>query len=299
MNRRNARRQNNGGWQRASSSNKVAAKATTMAGGEDPTQLTAVESFLRKGAANRLSDTSSACSLGELQTWILKFERNLEQCPSPGAAESLRAHIAVCAGSHRPLISVSYPKYWELGIETHLSLFSVISQSACSTFHNIRRLSLPSLAGEGTSHCAICWLRLKGSLVLSTPGDPLSSIAPPRDAPSSPLGGTVAYRVKRDPTPVGSDPKDARHSVKQSSKHCPLHHQRLSLLPPVQRETVAGGPSRSSRSLPLVSNIVNDAYVYRGDRHRKAPDQWPAGPVSCVPTACTDCTSDVPPKFGQ
>ena len=38
-------------------------------------------------------------------------------------------------------------------------------------------------------------------------------------------------------TPVGSDPKDARHSVKQSSKHCPLHHQRLSLLPPVQRET--------------------------------------------------------------
>ena len=25
---------------------------------------------------------------------------------------------------------------------------------------------------------------------------------PPRDAPSSPLGGTVAYRVKRDPTPA-------------------------------------------------------------------------------------------------
>ena len=93
-------------------------------------------------------------------------------------------------------------------------------------------------------------LLIKGSLVLATPGDPLSSIAPPRDAPSSPLGGTVAYRVKRDPTPVGSDPKDARHSVKQSSKYCPLHHQRLSLLPPVQRETVAGGRSRSSRSLP-------------------------------------------------
>ena len=34
------------------------------------------------------------------------------------------------------------------------------SQSACSAFHNIRRLSLPSLVGEGTSHCAICWLRL-------------------------------------------------------------------------------------------------------------------------------------------
>ena len=67
--RRNARRQNNGGWQRASSTNKVAAKATTMTPGEDPTNLTAVESFLRKGAANRLSDTSSACSLGELQTW--------------------------------------------------------------------------------------------------------------------------------------------------------------------------------------------------------------------------------------
>ena len=60
-------------------------------------------------------------------------------------------------------------------------------------------------------------LLIKGSLVLATPGDPLSSIAPPRDAPSSPLGGTVAYRVKRDPTPVGSDPKgrsDAR--LKQS-----------------------------------------------------------------------------------
>ena len=55
--RRNARRQNNGGWQQTSSTNKVAAKATTMAGGEDPTQLTAVESFLRKGVANRLSDT--------------------------------------------------------------------------------------------------------------------------------------------------------------------------------------------------------------------------------------------------
>ena len=51
--RRNARRQNNGGWQRSSSSNKMAAKATTMTGGEDPTQLTAVESFLRKGSANR------------------------------------------------------------------------------------------------------------------------------------------------------------------------------------------------------------------------------------------------------
>ena len=37
------------------------------------------------------------------------------------------------------------------------------SQSACSAFHNIRRLSLPSLAGEGTSHCAICWLRLDTS----------------------------------------------------------------------------------------------------------------------------------------
>ena len=73
--RRNARRQNNGGWQRASSTNKVAAKATTMTGGEDPTQLTAVESFLRKGSSNRLSDTSSACSLGELQSWILIFER--------------------------------------------------------------------------------------------------------------------------------------------------------------------------------------------------------------------------------
>ena len=70
--RRNARRQNNGSWQRASSTNKVAAKATTMTGGEDPTQLTAVESFLRKGSSNRLSDTSSACSLGELQSWILE-----------------------------------------------------------------------------------------------------------------------------------------------------------------------------------------------------------------------------------
>ena len=76
--RRNARRQNNGGWQQTSSTNKVAAKATTMAGGEDPTQLTAVESFLRKGAANRLSDTPSACSLGELQTWILIFERRAQ-----------------------------------------------------------------------------------------------------------------------------------------------------------------------------------------------------------------------------
>ena len=54
----------------------MAAKATTMTGGEDPTQLTAVESFLRKGAANRLSDTSSACSLGELQTWIQIVERS-------------------------------------------------------------------------------------------------------------------------------------------------------------------------------------------------------------------------------
>ena len=101
--------------------------------------------------------------------------------------------------------------------------------------------------------------------MLATPGDPLSSIAPPRDAPSSPLGGTVAYRVKRDPTPVGSDPKDARHSVKQSSKFCPLHHQRLSLLPPVQRETVAGGPSRSSRSLPLPFSSVPPApFVWLG-----------------------------------
>ena len=58
--RRNARRQNNGGWQQTSSTNKVAAKATTMAGGEDPTQLTAVESFLRKGSSNRLSDTAAA-----------------------------------------------------------------------------------------------------------------------------------------------------------------------------------------------------------------------------------------------
>ena len=31
-----------------------------MTGGEDPTKLTAVESFLRKGSSNRLSDTSSA-----------------------------------------------------------------------------------------------------------------------------------------------------------------------------------------------------------------------------------------------
>ena len=42
------------------------------------------------------------------------------------------------------------------------------SQSACSAFHNIRRLSLPSLAGEGTSHCAICWLRSGASPTLDT-----------------------------------------------------------------------------------------------------------------------------------
>ena len=91
--RRNARRQNNGSWQRASSTNKVAAKATTMTGGEDPTQLTAVESFLRKGSSNRLSDTSSACSLGELQSWILIFERSLERCPSPGANDLYQCFV--------------------------------------------------------------------------------------------------------------------------------------------------------------------------------------------------------------
>ena len=91
--RRNARRQNNGGWQRASSTDKVAAKATTMTGGEDPAQLTAVESFLRKGSSNRLSDTSSACSLGELQSWIQIFERNLEQCPSPGANDLYQCFV--------------------------------------------------------------------------------------------------------------------------------------------------------------------------------------------------------------
>ena len=64
-----------------------------MTGGEDPTQLTAVESFLRKGSSNRLSDTSSACSLGELQSWILIFERNLEQCPSPGANDLYQCFV--------------------------------------------------------------------------------------------------------------------------------------------------------------------------------------------------------------
>ena len=42
------------------------------------------------------------------------------------------------------------------------------SQSACSAFHNIRRLSLPSLAGEGTSHCAICWLRLQRNSIVDS-----------------------------------------------------------------------------------------------------------------------------------
>ena len=52
------------------------------------------------------------------------------------------------------------------------------SQSACSAFHNIRRLSLPSLAGEGTSHCAICWLRL-GSIRWIYPLDyPLTDGSP-------------------------------------------------------------------------------------------------------------------------
>ena len=64
-----------------------------MTGGEDPTQLTAVESFLRKGSSNRLSDTSSACSLGELQSWILIFERNLERCPSPGANDLYQCFV--------------------------------------------------------------------------------------------------------------------------------------------------------------------------------------------------------------
>ena len=91
--RRNARRQNNSNWQRSSGTNKAAANATTKIGGEDPTKLTAVQSFLRDGTANRLSDTSSACSLGELQSWIQIFERNLEQCPSPGANDLYQCFV--------------------------------------------------------------------------------------------------------------------------------------------------------------------------------------------------------------
>ena len=88
--RRNARRQNNSNWQRSSGTNKAAANATTKIGGEDPTKLTAVQSFLRDGTANRLSDTSSACSLGELQTWVQEFERRLQKLPSSGASDFLR-----------------------------------------------------------------------------------------------------------------------------------------------------------------------------------------------------------------
>ena len=73
--RRNARRQNNGSWQRASSTNKVAAKATTMTGGEDPTQLTAVESFLRKGSSNRLSDTYDSVPRWPLSPAALPVQR--------------------------------------------------------------------------------------------------------------------------------------------------------------------------------------------------------------------------------
>ena len=71
----------------------MAAKAITTTGGEDPTQFTAVESFLRKGAANRLSDTSSACSLGELQSWILIFERTTE-----AAAIAIVVEGMLCCG---------------------------------------------------------------------------------------------------------------------------------------------------------------------------------------------------------
>ena len=60
-------------------------------------------------------------------------------------------------------------------------------------------------------------LLVKVSLVLATPADPLSSIVPPRDAPSSPLGGTVAYRVKQDPTPR-DDPDPQIHS-KETALH--------------------------------------------------------------------------------
>ena len=81
------------------------------------------------------------------------------------------------------------------------------------------------------------------------------------------LDPAAAFRNRPPPCSVGcrgSDPKDARHSVKQqSSKYCPLHHQRLSLLPPVQRETVAGGPSRSSRSLPLMFIPQSSQLPYR------------------------------------
>ena len=123
--RRNARRQNNGGWQQTSSTNKVAAKATTMAGGEDPTQLTAVESFLRKGAANRLSDTSSACSLGELQTWILKFERNLEQCPSPGAND-----LYQCFVNGTP--------FNELTVKARIYESAPVFYPPCGTYHEMQ-----------------------------------------------------------------------------------------------------------------------------------------------------------------
>ena len=82
----------------------------------------------------------------------------------PGTGFSTGAHCRVRRIVLRPLFW--YPIPVRIGSPTGDAWLTCqcASQSACSAFHNIRRLSLPSLAGEGTSHCAICWLRLRPAI---------------------------------------------------------------------------------------------------------------------------------------
>ena len=86
-----ARRHNNGGQsssrQNAGDTSGARSATTTFSDsrGDDSAHLETVQAFHKEGLANKLSDISESCSLGEIMTWCRWFERRLEKLGTPGS----------------------------------------------------------------------------------------------------------------------------------------------------------------------------------------------------------------------
>ena len=92
FNNNGARRHNNGGQsssRRNAGETSGARSATTTSfsdsRGDDSAHLETVQAFHKEGLANKLSDISESCSLGEIMTWCRWFERRLEKLGTPGS----------------------------------------------------------------------------------------------------------------------------------------------------------------------------------------------------------------------
>ena len=155
----------------------------------------------------------------------------------------------------------------------------------------IRRCPLPGRDAVKAVSQPICsahhrpgpLLTYKGSLELATPGDSLSSIAPARDAPSSPLGGTVAAAysgiLRQLAPPYRPSATRVGKRVARRSQRCPFAPPRVKWW---RRKRTDSGKMHHTDGLYLLGMGPQKEQRHRPRKSRKT-DAWAFPGVALLP----------------